>query len=132
MTPGTKASLRALVELVDQSCHARTQSAEKQLDLRARVARIVLGKRCRAPHDEDVLDGPVKRKKLGPHGGAFRRALGAKLLMMFLDEPSTGLDAGARRNMRKSIEEASLNRTLVLAAHTPWRRPSRSAPRSAW
>ena len=96
------------------------------------MARIVLGKRCRASDDENVPDGPVKRKKLGPHGGAFRRALGAKLLMKLLDEPSTGLDAGARRDMRRSIGEASPDRTLVLAARTPWRRPSRSAPRAAW
>ena len=84
----------------------------------ARVARFVAALIAKLGLD-DIADKPA-----GTYSGGNKRKLSVGIalvgnpLIVFLDEPSTGMDPQARRSMWKLISSTMANRSVILTTHS--------------
>ena len=72
----------------------------------------------------NLFSGGVGDKRCGQYSGGMKRRLSVAIaligdpLVVYLDEPSTGLDPASRRNLWQVVQEAKRDRAVVLTTHS--------------
>mmetsp|Transcript_26100 Transcript_26100/g.83310 ORF Transcript_26100/g.83310 Transcript_26100/m.83310 type:complete len:926 (-) Transcript_26100:225-3002(-) len=72
----------------------------------------------------NLWNGGVGDKKSGEYSGGMRRRLSVAIslignpLVVYLDEPSTGLDPASRRSLWAAVKAAKKDRALILTTHS--------------
>ncbi|CAA6672741.1 unnamed protein product [Spirodela intermedia] len=62
----------------------------------------------------NLFYGGVGDKQAGKYSGGMKR----RLSVVYMDEPSTGLDPASRNNLWKVVKEAKRNRAIILTTHS--------------
>uniref|UniRef100_A0ACD5ZUL1 Uncharacterized protein n=1 Tax=Avena sativa TaxID=4498 RepID=A0ACD5ZUL1_AVESA len=68
--------------------------------------------------------GGVGNKQVGKYSGGMKRRLSVAISLIgdpkvvFMDEPSTGLDPASRNNLWSVVKEAKKNRAIILTTHS--------------
>uniref|UniRef100_A0A0E0ERC2 ABC transporter domain-containing protein n=1 Tax=Oryza meridionalis TaxID=40149 RepID=A0A0E0ERC2_9ORYZ len=72
----------------------------------------------------NLVHGDVGDKQVGKYSGGMKRRLSVAISLIgdpkvvFMDEPSTGLDPASRNNLWNVVKEAKRNRAIVLTTHS--------------
>ncbi|XP_052168457.1 ABC transporter A family member 7-like isoform X2 [Oryza glaberrima] len=72
----------------------------------------------------NLFHGGVGDKQVGKYSGGMKRRLSVAISLIgdpkvvFMDEPSTGLDPASRNNLWNVVKEAKRNRAIVLTTHS--------------
>ncbi|KAL6660902.1 hypothetical protein ACP70R_000286 [Stipagrostis hirtigluma subsp. patula] len=72
----------------------------------------------------NLFHGGVGNKQVGKYSGGMKRRLSVAISLIgdpkvvFMDEPSTGLDPASRNNLWSVVKEAKKNRAIVLTTHS--------------
>ena len=71
----------------------------------------------------NLFYGGVGDKKSGKYSGGMKRRLSVAISLIgdpkvvYMDEPSTGLDPASRNNLWKVVKEAKRNRAIILTSN---------------
>uniref|UniRef100_A0A0D3GZY7 ABC transporter domain-containing protein n=1 Tax=Oryza barthii TaxID=65489 RepID=A0A0D3GZY7_9ORYZ len=72
----------------------------------------------------NLFHGGVGNKQVGKYSGGMKRRLSVAISLIgdpkvvFMDEPSTGLDPASRNNLWNVVKEAKKNRAIILTTHS--------------
>ena len=72
----------------------------------------------------NLFHGGVGDKRCGEYSGGMKRRLSVAIsfignpLVVYLDEPSTGLDPASRRNLWQVVKDAKKDRAIILTTHS--------------
>uniref|UniRef100_K3YG46 ABC transporter domain-containing protein n=1 Tax=Setaria italica TaxID=4555 RepID=K3YG46_SETIT len=72
----------------------------------------------------NLFHGGVGDKQVGKYSGGMKRRLSVAISLIgdpkvvFMDEPSTGLDPASRNNLWSVVKEAKKNRAIILTTHS--------------
>ncbi|KAK3121636.1 hypothetical protein QOZ80_8BG0657760 [Eleusine coracana subsp. coracana] len=72
----------------------------------------------------NLFYGGVGNKQVGKYSGGMKRRLSVAISLIgdpkvvFMDEPSTGLDPASRNNLWSVVKEAKKNRAIILTTHS--------------
>ncbi|GJN03426.1 hypothetical protein PR202_ga20870 [Eleusine coracana subsp. coracana] len=72
----------------------------------------------------NLFYGGVGNKQVGKYSGGMKRRLSVAISLfgdpkvVFMDEPSTGLDPASRNNLWSVVKEAKKNRAIILTTHS--------------
>ncbi|XP_066327202.1 ABC transporter A family member 7-like isoform X2 [Miscanthus floridulus] len=72
----------------------------------------------------NLFHGGVGDKQVGKYSGGMKRRLSVAISLIgdpkvvFMDEPSTGLDPASRNNLWSVVKEAKRNRAIILTTHS--------------
>ncbi|XP_058195609.1 ABC transporter A family member 7-like [Rhododendron vialii] len=72
----------------------------------------------------NLFDGGVADKKAGTYSGGMKRRLSVAISLIgdpkvvYMDEPSTGLDPASRKNLWDVVKQAKQNRAIILTTHS--------------
>ncbi|OEL25178.1 ABC transporter A family member 7 [Dichanthelium oligosanthes] len=72
----------------------------------------------------NLFHGGVADKQVGKYSGGMKRRLSVAISLIgdpkvvFMDEPSTGLDPASRNNLWSVVKEAKKNRAIILTTHS--------------
>ncbi|KAF7123417.1 hypothetical protein RHSIM_Rhsim12G0157900 [Rhododendron simsii] len=72
----------------------------------------------------NLFDGGVADKKAGTYSGGMKRRLSVAISLIgdpkvvYMDEPSTGLDPASRKNLWDVVNQAKQNRAIILTTHS--------------
>uniref|UniRef100_A0A0D9XCW9 ABC transporter domain-containing protein n=1 Tax=Leersia perrieri TaxID=77586 RepID=A0A0D9XCW9_9ORYZ len=72
----------------------------------------------------NLFHGGVGDKQVGKYSGGMKRRLSVAISLIgdpkvvFMDEPSTGLDPASRNNLWNVVKEAKRNRAIILTTHS--------------
>ncbi|KAL9687963.1 hypothetical protein QQ045_032375 [Rhodiola kirilowii] len=72
----------------------------------------------------NLFHGGVKDKQAGKYSGGMKRRLGVAISLIgnpkvvYMDEPSTGLDPASRNNLWNVVKQAKRDRAIILTTHS--------------
>ncbi|GJP41806.1 hypothetical protein CLOM_g1449 [Closterium sp. NIES-68] len=125
--PGSMASIRAIMGVCPQfDILWRCLTSQEHLFLFARIKGLLpsqIPKECAMLLEEVKLTNVTRMRTSGYSGGMKRRLSVAIALIgdpkiVFLDEPTTGMDPVSRRHVWDIIERAKRGRAIVLTTHS--------------